>query len=274
MSDLSISVAWDETKAIIARDGRLFASLALALVALPVAVMAIVNPRGMTDSSTPLWVDIVGLIATLVVLAGQLALIRMALGPSITVGAAIAHGLRRMPIYVLSALIMVAALFLAAIPFALVLVAAGVRAETEAELLRAPAFWFVAALYLLLLCYVGVRMLMTSSVATAEPVGPVAIIKRSWHLTSGHFWSLFLFLVMFFIAAIIVVVAVGAAVGVAVQVAFGPIEPMSVSALVVALVQALVQAAVTTVLAVMLARIYLQLAGRAEPEVSVPTTGI
>ena len=32
-------------------------------------------------------------------LAGQLALIRLALGPSITVGGAIAHGVRRMPIY-------------------------------------------------------------------------------------------------------------------------------------------------------------------------------
>jgi hypothetical protein len=38
MANLSISAAWDETKAILAHDGKLFASVALALIALPALV--------------------------------------------------------------------------------------------------------------------------------------------------------------------------------------------------------------------------------------------
>jgi hypothetical protein len=103
MADLSISKAWDETRAIVSRDGRLFASLALALVALPAAITGLINPKGMTDTSTPFWVDLLVLAASLAALAGQLALIRMALGPALTVGEAIGHGLRRMPTYLLAA---------------------------------------------------------------------------------------------------------------------------------------------------------------------------
>jgi hypothetical protein len=44
---------------------------------------------------------------------------------------------------------------------------------------------------------------------------------------------------------------------------------MSLSALIVALVQALLSAAATTFLAIMLARIYVQLAGRAEETAQV-----
>lgn len=274
MSHLSISKAWDETRAVIAHDSRLLTSLALALVALPAAITALINPRGMTDASTPFWVDLVVLVASLVVLAGQLALIRMALGPAITVASAIQHGFRRMPVYLVTAIILICLLLVAAIPFVLVLIVAGVRMESEAQLAASPAFWAVAMLYFVFLCWIGVRMLMSSAVASGEPVGSLAIIRRSWELTAGHFWRLFGFLLLFFIAAGIAVVSLGSVVGLLVTQFLGPIEPMTVSALAVALVQALAQAVMTTLLAVMLARIYVQLAGRTAPEVSVPTSGI
>jgi hypothetical protein len=40
MSKLSLSHAWEETKAILARDGNLLGTVALALVVLPQAVYA------------------------------------------------------------------------------------------------------------------------------------------------------------------------------------------------------------------------------------------
>jgi hypothetical protein len=274
MVELSVSKAWEETRAIIARDNRLFAALALALVGLPATITGLVNPKGITDSATPFWVDLVVLAASLAALEGQLALIRMALGPATTVGDAVAHGLRRMPTYLLSAIIIGCGLLIVAVPFVLVLIAAGVQVDNEAELVRSPAFMVIALLYFFLLCFVGVRMLMSSPVASAERIGPVAIIRRSWELTSGHGWSLLGFVLLFFLAAVVFVMAIGAAIGIVVGLLIGPIEPMSVSALVVSLVQALVQAAVTTVLAVMLARMYVQLAGRTEAEASVPRSGI
>lgn len=273
MHGLSISKAWDETKSIVSGDGRLFMSVALALIALPAVVTGLVNPGGMTNSATPLWVDLVLVAAALVALAGQLALIRLALGPSITVGGAIGHGLRRMPVYLLAAILIVLGLLLLAIPLIVLLGASGVPLTGESVPMT-PAVWIAGIVYFALVCFVGVRMMMSAPAASAEPIGSIAILKRSWALTAGHWWQLFGFLILFFIAAVVVLIAVSAAVGVAVGLAFGPIEPLSASALVVALVTALINAAVTTLFAVMLARMYVQLSGRGEAEASVPTTGI
>ncbi|WP_308516342.1 hypothetical protein [Sphingomonas flavescens] len=273
MRRLSISAAWDESKAIFARDGQLLMAVALALVALPSAINGLLNPGGVSASETPWWIDLIAVIASLVALGGQLALIRLALGPSITVGGAIAHGMRRLPIYFLAVLMLVIALFLAAVPLAFLLSALGVPIN-QRPVPMSPALSFVSIAVLIAIIAIGVRLIMSSSVASAEDVGPIQIIKRSWALTSGNFWPLLGFLLMFLVATIILLTAIGSATNVVVRLTLGPAQPLSAAALVVALVSALVSAAVTTVFAVMLARIYLQLAGRSGAEVGVPSSGI
>jgi hypothetical protein len=260
MRALSLSQAWDDTKEIITRDGRLFASVALALVALPAAIEGLVSPKGM-DASAPWWVDAVMIVGFLISFAGQLALIRLALGPSITVGGAIAHGVRRVPIYLLAVILLVVAMFIAAMPFAVVLTLLGVPLPANGVPPTPPAL-AAAGLYLALICFVAVRMLMSAPVASAEPAWPVGIIRRSWELTAGNWWRLFAFFVLFLIATIALVGGLGAAAGVVVRLLVGPITSLSTGALVVALVQALFNTVVTTCLAVMLARIYVQLSDR------------
>jgi hypothetical protein len=262
MRGLSLSRAWDETKGIVTHDGRLFASVALALVALPAVLQGLISPKGM-DSAAPWWVDAVVFVCSLIALAGQLALIRLALGPSITVGGAITHGIRRVPIYLLTVILILAALFIAAIPFAVVLTALGVPLPADGMPASPPAV-IAALLYLALIFFVGVRMLMSAPVASAEGAGPLAILRRSWDLTAGNWWRLFAFIVMIIIAAFVLAIAVRTASGLVVQLALGPPEPMSTSALVIAIVLALLNAVLTVILAVMLARIYVQLAGRGE----------
>lgn len=271
MAALSISKAWEESKAILAHDGRLIASVALALVALPTAVSGLIDPKGMTGSG-PLWSDVLVLLASLLALAGQLALIRLALGPSITVGAAIAHGLRRMPVYLLSAILIVVILLILAIPFGVAMVLSGVPLEAD-TIPMTPATVTLLILFLAFVFWLAVRMLMTAPVASAEHAGPLAIIRRSWTLTMGHWGRLLGFLMIFFIGAIIVLLAVGTLTGVVAQLLFGPVEAMSPSALLVALVGAVANAAITALFAVMLARIYAQLAGGAEAQASVPSSG-
>jgi hypothetical protein len=271
MANLSISVAWDETKAILAREGKLLASVALALIALPALVTGLVTPAGVVPADRPLWSDLLVVVASLIALAGQLALIRLALGPSIAVGSAIAHGLRRVPVYLVAGIVILVVLVAAAIPFMLVLVAMGVPIEPHMKPTGLVAILLL--LYVAAVLFVGIRMLMAGPVASAEAVGPIAILKRSWALTDGHFWRLLGFVAIFFVAALVVLLAVGAAVGVVAGLAAGPIQPMSASALVVALVQALLNAAVTTVFAVMLARLYVQSTGGSEAQASVPKSG-
>ena len=272
MSQLSISAAWDEAKTILQRDGGLLMTVSLALVALPSLVSGLLNPRGM-DASVAGWIGLVEFAASVIALAGQLALVRLAIGPSITVGGAITHGLRRVPIYFLAVLMLVVGVFLLAIPFVFVLGALGVPLNTRPIPVSTPVI-VVSLLLLAVMIYFGVRFLMSSAVASAEDVGPIGILTRSWKLTAGHWWALFGFLLIFIVGALVLLLAVGAAVGSVVALLLGTPQPMSAAALVIGLVQALVSAGVTTLFAVMLARIYLQLSGSEGAQPSVPRSGI
>lgn len=271
MSSLSISAAWDEAKAILARDGRLYMSVALAMIALPTAINALVNPRGMGDRSAPLWADCVGIVASLIALAGQLALIRLALGPSVTVGGAIAHGFRRLPGYFLAILIILFGFLVAAIPLVMVMVASGVPIQDKPP--ASPVLILAAILVAGLVIFIGVRFMLAATVASAERASPIAILKRSWRLTAGNFWPLVGFLIVYLIGAIILMFAVGSVAGALIGLTLGSIQPMSAGALLVALLQALVSAVVSTLFFVMIARIYLQLAGRGDVQAGVPSSG-
>ena len=115
-----------------------------------------------------------------------------------------------------------------------------------------------------------VRLSPAVAVASQEGEGPLAILKRTWNLTRGHWWRLFGFLLICIAALLILIVAVGAVVGTIVGLlAGGDVEPMSLAALFIALVTQALTATVTTVFLVMLARIYVQLAGSAT-HASVP----
>ena len=113
---------------------------------------------------------------------------------------------------------------------------------------------------------------MTSPVASAEAVGPVEILRRSWELTQGHWLRLFGFFVAIIIAAVVAIVAVSAIGGILAQMIFGGVEPLTVGALFVALLVQIVSAAVSVILMVMVARIYVQLGGEGAA-VKVPTSG-
>ena len=74
MRQLSISAAWEETRAILARDGGLLMTVALALIALPSVVSGLINPGGMSSGGGSMWADLIAFIASVIALAGQLAL--------------------------------------------------------------------------------------------------------------------------------------------------------------------------------------------------------
>ncbi|MEO6432396.1 MAG: hypothetical protein ABIO29_00250 [Sphingomicrobium sp.] len=259
MTSLSISRAWDETKADMAKDGRLFTRVALALIGFPTMISTLVAPAGISsDGTQPLWVDLVTLAFMLAALIGQLALVRLALKPPMTVGEAIAHGAKRMPVYFVSVLVLVLILLIVAVPIVMVLSALGVPLDTGITEVT-PGIWLAAMAMVVAMVFMGVRMIMTTPVACAEHVGPLSIIRRSWDLTRGHWLQLLGFLVGIVIAAAVVLTIIGILTGTIVNLALGPIDPMSASALVVGLVQGAFNAAFSALFATMLARIYVQL---------------
>jgi hypothetical protein len=273
MRKVSISQAWDETRAVLGRDGRLFVSVALALLVLPAVINGLVNPQGMSATSAAWWRPVLSLIVTLIAVAGQLAIIRLALGPSVAVGEAISHGIRRVPIYFVSLLIVIAGLLIASIPFGFALRAAGVPLQRGAAVPNSAPVLIAALLYLALIVFVLVRMMMSGPVASSEEAGPIEIVKRSWQLTGRHFWQLLGFLLVFLVGGLVVIIAVSAAMGTLARLFIGPIEPVTVAGLLIILIQAAVGAALSVVFAVMIARLYLQLSGRGEPQAGVPSSG-
>src|SRR5258708_7569737 len=123
MGALSLSKAWDETIAIVAREGRLLASVSLALIALPEAIMGVVGlPMGPQPSIISM---IAYVVLILIALAAQVALNRLAIGPSVTVAEAISRGFRRFVPVVVVILLLSAALFILMMLVALALGAFG-----------------------------------------------------------------------------------------------------------------------------------------------------
>jgi hypothetical protein len=272
MAALSISRAWDESKAIFARDGRLLVAVALALVVLPTVIVGLVVPSDPAEGGG-LFSGLVQTAAALIAMIGQLALIRLAIGPATTVGAAISHGVRRFPSLLGAMLLLALLIFVLLIPIVLILAATGtVDLADPARTTAGPAAAIIGLLVLAAIA-VSVKLIMTAPVASAEAAGPIAILKRSWTLTNGHYWRLLGFLLLILILAIVLMITAGAIGGVLGTIISPDLEVSSLGALVLALFVGIAQGIFTVLTAVMIARIYLQLSGRESIDVTVPKTG-
>jgi hypothetical protein len=260
MSSLSLSKAWDESKAIATRDGRLIGAVALALVLLPQTILGVVvPPPGLSGEAAPAWVPGLSLLAAAIGLVGQIAIVRLALEPA-SVGEAIAHGLRR-------AVPAIGALMLFALPLALILMLLLV-AVGGPESLNAlsggtppPAVGGAILLFIVIVAAVSIRFQMVVPVAAVESANPIHILKRSWALTRGHYWQLLAFLFTILVLAVVLLLVAEMVGGIVARVAFGDVKPLGVGALVVALITSAAQALFTALSSLMLARIWVQLSG-------------
>ena len=264
---LSISKAWDETKAILVRDGRLIGAVALALFVLPGLVLDLTYPDTppATFPKPGPWMA-VALAVMVISLSGQLAMIRLAMGPQLTVAEAIRHGVSRFLSYFGAVLIWL--LPLATIGYAL---SNQVLANPDNP---QPAAALGLLVLTAVLAYFTVRFSLNAAVASAESASPLVILRRSWALTAGHWWKLFGFVFLFGVAVLALLIAVEAVIGIFAKLALGGMEQGTVGGLLVALVSQLVSAAAYSTFFVMLARIYVQLAGKgAGAVVGVPNSG-
>ena len=268
MSSLSISAAWDETRGIIAHDGRLYMSVALALVVLPQVVMAVVGSPVAADAS-PLSRIVYAAVVCLGIVA-QIALCRLAIGPAVTVGDAIAQGfVRLIPVL----LVFLVGVFLLGVVVGLVSIALG---AVGIVIIKSPGVPTPALIVLLLAlgALVVAVLQLVVPLAAAETGNPLRLAARSWQLARGHYLRLLGFVVAVLIGVGLILMAVEVGLGSAIFLLLGQPNPGSMSALVLGLIGGLLQAGFTIVTAVMLARIYLQLAGRDHAKAGVPNSGI
>ena len=252
--------------AVLAREGRLLLPVALALFVLPGLLvnmtMPVVDPTQFPPAGP--WVAVAA-VALLISLVGQLSVIRLAMEPHVAVGEAIAHALRRLLPYIGAALLwLVPILFVGSVLYALLEVKQASSAVVAALVLIALCFVFA---------YLSVRLMLASAVASAENVGPIGILRRSWDLSSGNWWRLFAFLILFGIGALCLVWAVDTVAGLVIRLVVEDSGPRSIGGLLIAIVSQVVSALLSVVLFVMLARIYVQRSGGAAVQPSVPSSG-
>lgn len=267
MSKLSLSRAWEETTSVLARDGRLFVAVALALFVLPGLVLNVSMPEAQPGEFPPAgpWIA-VAVIAALISLVGQLAVIRLAMEPHVAVGEAISHALKRILPYIVAVLIwLVPILIVGSALYKLLEVNQDQGSLGVAIALLALSF---AGMFL------AVRLMLSSAVASAEDAGPFAILRRSWELSKGNWWRLFCFLVLFGIGAIVLLWAIESVVGLLVRMAFDVSGPLTIGNLLIAIVSQLVSAVLSVIFFVLLARIYVQRSGGGTVQASVPSSGI
>ena len=183
MTRLSVGQAWSEARGVFARDGGLIATVALALIVLPGVLASLAAPATMREP--PAWVGPVSLLAAFLSLSGQLAISRIALGPPLTVGAAIGVGFRRLPIFLGGALLWAGPFLLAMLGL---LAAGGADLTDPAAPLPTPPAGILVALMLLILAFlvVAVRMLLTTPAAAGSNLGPIAIVRHSWQASRGN----------------------------------------------------------------------------------------
>ena len=270
MVKLSLSRAWDEAKAVIRTESRLIAAVALAFFVLPQIVLWASMPETPVDQLPPPgpWIAVL-LIVLLVSLLAQLALTRMSMEPHISVGEAVGHGARRLlPLF--------GALLLWTIPMTIV----GAILYSFAALNPSNSMG-IALTALVLLCvltiaavYLAVRFMLTPAVAAAENGNPLQLLRRSFEVTRGNWWRLFAFLIVFALAAGVLIKVAELVTGLIAVGLTGDTGRLTIGGLVVAIVVQLVSALVSVTFVVMLARIYLQLAGRESLAVGVPKSGI
>jgi len=256
MAGLSISKAWDETAAFVAREGTLLFPVAFVFSALPSVLAGLLMPDALDSVKTmaeamaimrPVMPQIMAALAvtTMIGLFGGLTIYALVLRPG---GTSVGEALRIALAHIAAALGATLLLLLAwsvlfSIPFTLV--AAGALAPAGLVfLVLIPCVIFAA-----------VRLIPVSAVIVAENRGPIAAIVRSWALTRGSFWKIFGF--------VIVVGIVGAVVSIVSDLLFGFIDlaiGQGKSGVVSLLGGALLSTVVSVFLLVMFARIYRQLA--------------
>lgn len=266
MPKLSLSQAWDETRAVLARDGRLFLAVALALFVLPGLVLNVSMPVAEPGKFPPAgsWMA-VALVAGLISLVGQLAVLRLAMEPHVAVGEAIMHGAKRLLPYVAATLCWLAPILIVGT------LLYGMTGTDQAR----PSI--AASLALIALCgifaFVAVRLMLSSPSAAAENIGPIAILQRSWQLSRGNWWRLFAFLLLFGIGALCLLLAVESVATLLVRTFAANAGPRSVGGLLISIVSQMVSALLSVVFFVLLARIYVQRSGAGAAQPSVPSSG-
>ncbi len=235
---LDLSRAWSDAMAILGSQRDLLIAIAGVFLLMPTLVMNILRPMDMAQDLPPLealelWIDTNWhylVLSAVIAALGRLAMLILLLAPERpTVAEALAAGLKLLPIFVVTNILVGLMLFAGAV------------------LLILPGL------------YLAGRTLLAEVTLVAERLSnPVAAITRSIRVTRGNGWRIFAMAAIIYVAGFVVTGLANASV-VVIQIVGGTAE---VTGFLGALVSALFGAGVTLVLLLVTIAIYRQLSAQ------------
>lgn len=252
MKRLSITQAWNEAVPALRRDGGTLFTITFAFAMLPTLLMQVLTPQVPAGQQPPPGPWLLLLIPVAVgSIVASLTVSTLAIGRETVVRGALANGLRRfLPVFLAAAL-----LFLLFILISVPVLALSGSDTSNPASLRVPFLLFA-----LLGLFFWTRFMLLNPLAAAEPLGPIALIRRAWALTRGNFWRLLGFFMIAVIVFAIVSVALLSVVGLVIVLLAGQPRPGSLTSFLTLLLNGVLSAIFATVLTTVLARIYVQLA--------------
>jgi len=182
---VSIGVAWAEARDFLRREAGLLFPVALLFIAIPVALIFEAIPAelrqapvpGVARTPIPGTSLILILVCSLIMVGGTLTCYALSVKPGISLGEALAHGFRRLPVALGSALIVAVAL---GVPMVF-LTAASPQLGTLLTLIAA---------FLL-----SAKLLLINVVIVDQPCGPIEALRVSWAMSRGILGRLLLFVI-------------------------------------------------------------------------------
>lgn len=262
MTKLSITTAWNEASAFVAREARLLLPVAFLLIALPGAVLKLAMPTPLPGQppAPGAWLALLPVVVV-VGMIGSIALSYLALRPGASVAEALQTGARRFIMLFAASLLVGLALIAAMIPLFVLVGGGAILTGARPEAMVGPIL-LLTLIAVVASIALWVRLMLMTPIAAAETIGPIGIIKRSWALTRGHFWRLLGFVLLVLLAFVVVSMAVGAIGGLLIVLLAGQPEPGSVAAYLIVLVEAALNMVLTLYLSALVAKLYLQLSDR------------
>ncbi|MBB4640251.1 hypothetical protein [Rhizorhapis suberifaciens] len=259
MTQISIGTAWEETLAFVKREGTLLFPVALVFLALPAVVLQLLAPdelrtAGMVEEATnapqlPPGFLFAMLVVLLISMIGILAVNALALRPGISVAEALQLALKRMPVLMGAAILLILGFL------GVLLILSIVGGGLSAAMGMGPAMSLVILLATPIMLFVTVRLILLNAVIIDIPVGPKEAIRQGWQLTVGQFWRLLAFIIVLIMLMIVIQLVSRSLFGIAGTLIGGTTLATLLAGLAVAVVNAVLQ----VYYLVMTCRIYRQL---------------
>lgn len=216
---VSMGTVWDRTAEFLSDNLGTVLPVALGAIFVPAAVSGSLS--GLGQGAAPglaLGLGLASLVLAIISFWGQLAITALALDPAIGRGA-VSVATRRLPAALLVTIVLFVALFLLALPAAIILAASGadlsgIAAGGTPTVPPAAAPWLT--LYFLVMLpvalWLGARLIAVAPVIVGEKA-MLGAIPRSWSLTRGAALKIVGVLILYFIVAWVAYLAATTAFG-------------------------------------------------------------